>query len=520
MNLNTTIVDSILNKLGFISFSAKTSKIKHRRGTTAVDKFLEKEFIPALIAIKDEGANEMKLQSLNNKDQLINDVIDYLYNRVEKEKTGKDDSIFLSDKFEVIRNMQELEEYFLYDKKSQTVSIINAKAFLDVKEEIVGEAIAYTPAIVEYNPHSFERRYDVVDDVGDKIPYFNCYNPPKWRLREPTDNPTPPQEFIDYIEILFPKEEDRYAALGWLRTALLTRAETFLVMNGPKGVGKGILGDEIVARLVGIDNWKKAGSGFLVKEFNSALQRGKIIHIDEFGNSSRQVNAKLKNYINRRVNIEKKGVDDFTTEHYTSFIISSNELADIQIFSDDRRFSVVDVNPTPGILKQEWGTKKINEFIEMINKDEEAIYQIGNWILKEGDKEPYNDLNYAHKGPHFWRLVKSTLLVWQRNLIEALYAHQKEVDKLGLSSAGLFDWAEVKKSFNRSRTAPTEWLKIEEFLKSHFDEEGNSPARMVKVAGEKVLIPNKAYMDLWEGLDRGTESYDSLDDLDSMEDVF
>lgn len=511
------------------SFNIKTKRVTYDGGRKAIlANFIEKEVITSIEELEQDWFLPFfKSIKANSKEFMreFKEAFEEIYLKKEKEVSDKEaneklkNNPFYREDFEIIKAMNKEDTYYVYDKGLDRTTEIDPSSYMDEMERY-GIELDYKPCFVHYNPLDSKRFYEVKDELGRVFPHFNSYSAPKWLKRPRVDNPKPPKEFLDYIGILFPGKESKLAAIGWLRNAIINRCETFLVMNGPKGVGKGIFGDELVRVLVGNANWNKAGSGFLTKEFNSALENGRILHIDEFGADNRKVSAKLKNYINKRVNIERKGKDDYTIEHYTSFIISSNDLADIQIHNDDRRFSVVEVNREPEALKHRWGSEKIHDFIKMLDSDEEAVYQIGNWVLKEGDIAPYNDINYIHKGEHFWKLVKSTLTQWQRMLIEALHEHQKLIHEVGVVDAGIFDWKKVKKAFGRSKLAPSEWLKIEEFIKNHYDEEGNHPATLKKLEGVKFLHPNKRYMELWGDLERDKNEVRDLSELEEDEDLF
>lgn len=318
----------------------------------------------------------------------------------------------------------------LYDRKTKTVSRMEPEALrMILREELRGEVFdTPIPAVFEYNPYNLlaERPGDL---EGRPVTYFNLYQPPPWmefdaeghHMVKEEDVVLPPivQEFMEH---LVPDEECRRFVWSWMHFALVKRAETYLLLNGAKGVGKNLLSEEILRNLVGESNFKPAPESFLEGQFNSVLENARMIMIDEqkFGTEV-QIN-KLKRYINERQNIEKKGVDaDETITTYNSFTIQNNSQSDVYITWDDRRFSAIDLSKTP--LNQIWTQKKIDELLECL-KLPETHKMIGYYVLyyDVGNYTPFS----VWRGPHFWSLVYTSLPEWCKVIVDLVVSRRQE----------------------------------------------------------------------------------------------
>jgi hypothetical protein len=285
-------------------------------------------------------------------------------------------------------------------------------------------------AIIDFNPYRPENIFRAESKYGQECTHINTYKCPEWQLsreltiaeREKYKNV--PSIIDSFMRHLFPDDDCRNYVYDWLHHALTKRCETYLVLNGAKGIGKGIFTDHICKALIGKNNHKLAPPGGLESNFNSILENCRMIIFDEFKIDDDEKINKLKRYINTDQMIEHKGQDvSKTITTYNSFIISSNSLSDIKIAWDDRRFSVVDISETK--LDEKWSKDDIKELIESINEEDSNIMRdFGYWLLY---RKPEGNEFAAYKGSHFYKLCYSSLPEWSRLVIDEVTSGVYEV---------------------------------------------------------------------------------------------
>ncbi len=282
------------------------------------------------------------------------------------------------------------------------------------KEAILGR--------VGFNPYRPEALFlDVYDN--QKITFANTYIPPEWQLSreltnlEALDYMKPPRVIERFMETLFPEKDAREFVYDWLHFAITKRCETYLVLNGAKGIGKGIFTDILCKALMGKDNHKLAAPGALESNFNAMLENCRMIVFDEMPINDQDKIAKLKKYINTDQAVERKGYDvGATITTFNSFIISSNAVRDIIIEWDDRRFSVPDL--TEKKLDEKWTKEEIKNLIEDINDPSyKTMRQFGYWLMY---RIPEGDEFTAYKGKHFFKLCYSSLPEWSRCIVDEI----------------------------------------------------------------------------------------------------
>lgn len=320
--------------------------------------------------------------------------------------------------------------------------------------------------VVGFNPYRPESIFlDIVD--GQTVTFANTYSPPEWQLeRELT-----PAEAMGYSKIpaiidrffdtLFPNIKAREFALDWLHHAITKRCETYLVLNGAKGIGKGLFTDHLCKSLMGKDNHKLAAPGILETNFNAMLENCRMIVLDEIPINDSDKIAKLKKYINTDQAIERKGVDvGGTVTTYNSFIITSNAVNDMKIEWDDRRFSVMDMTETK--LDEKWNKEDIDQLVSALS-DTETMRKFGYYLMY---REPAGDEFTVYRGEHFWKLCYASLPEWCKTIIDEVTSGKHDV---------LYD--EIIKLAYSQRNPQGRLphvIKIEDFLKNYRHKGKNS----------------------------------------------
>lgn len=123
------------------------------------------------------------------------------------------------------------------------------------------------------------------------------------------------------------------------------KPETALVLRGRQGTGKTSFAG-IVGRLLGRYYVEEADMDRIIGRFNVSMADKLLVLADEalWGGERSKVGA-LKSFITqKRITIEKKGIDPITMSHYARLIIASNESWAVHADRDDRRFVFLDVS--------------------------------------------------------------------------------------------------------------------------------------------------------------------------------
>ena len=227
-------------------------------------------------------------------------------------------------------------EIYLIDPTTEAVAEVSYQAyvqFLSLEDKgFFRESLALGKVV--YDPYDVIPLSEVM--IDDQMALrLNLYTPPLWRTRE--FMPSCPEPIKKLLRHLFPVEDHRTYVLDWMYRTILSRNECYLVLNGAKGVGKGVF-MALMRAISGQHNYSEAPDSLLDSQFNSVLDRKRVIALDEF-RVDKEKHTKLKRYANKFQNIEKKGVDaDKLVETYNSFIIANNDETDMYIEFDDRRF--------------------------------------------------------------------------------------------------------------------------------------------------------------------------------------
>lgn len=338
--------------------------------------------------------------------------------------------------------------------------------------------------VVEFNPYRPEQIFNQETGYGQECTHINTYKKPEWQLsRELTAEEKEelchlPPIIDEFFKHLFPSDKCREFIFDWLHHALTLRCETYLVLNGAKGIGKNILSETICKALLGKDNHKLAQPGALESNFNSILTASRMIVFDEFKIDDDDKINRLKRYINSEQMIERKGVDvGKTTTTYNSFIICSNSLHDIRIAWDDRRFSVADMTQIK--LEEAWSKEKIRELVEIVsNPDSDIIRQFGYWLLYR----PVSTDNFAvYKGEHFYKLCYSSMPDWCKLIIDEVSSKRHEELEEG-----------QLKMMYKDRTGGLgrfpQLTKVEDFLKNYKHEGTTYLGEIVRGEGKSYTL--------------------------------
>lgn len=189
-------------------------------------------------------------------------------------------------------------------------------------------------------------RYDPSNDAGSYASseghYINTHQPCLIKAEAGDLKP-----FLDFMDHLIPEEEDRKEAMRWVAT-LIARPDIkmhygMLLISETQGVGKGTLGEKILAPLVGEGNVSYPGEEEIVdSKYNywTAHKRLAVVHEIYAGHSSKAYN-KLKSVITDKfIEVHKKYQADYKIDNWIHILACSNSLRAIKLSMDDRRWLV------------------------------------------------------------------------------------------------------------------------------------------------------------------------------------
>ena len=129
-----------------------------------------------------------------------------------------------------------------------------------------------------------------------------------------------------------------------------TKINHAILVKSCQGLGKGLMMVPIIAAL-GAQNCAEVGPHSLASDFNSWLDRKKLIVVDEMQTTERK-NAmnKLKTMISSppdMLQINKKGIPEYEVPNLVSLIFFSNLDSPVLLERGDRRFFVIDSDALP-----------------------------------------------------------------------------------------------------------------------------------------------------------------------------
>lgn len=342
-------------------------------------------------------------------------------------------SVNTSD-FELVSDFHSGEK-IVYNSKQRFISKMHPNTFLSAmgksQRQILTEC-GVRVATFNFNPYNdFERR--VVTLEGQEVVEFNCFHAPMWRcdekgkldlsLEKTYENQDAPMEFVEFMRHLVPKEEQRHYVYHWMSQAIFNRNETYLCLNGKKGAGKNFF-VELMSHLVGRDYFKDMNQRVFDEGFNAVLDKARLIQLDEIKVETDHHANRLKKYINRDQNIEFKGIDaNKLSETFNSFIINNNDITDMRLKWDDRRFSVPDL--TVRRLEDIWPKERIDKLYANLT-DLDFQRQVGFYVKKAGASYPNASAFSVLKGERFWRIVYNSLSEWERVILDVAIARQHD----------------------------------------------------------------------------------------------
>lgn len=198
--------------------------------------------------------------------------------------------------------------------------------------------------------------------------------------------------WIDFMEYMFPKEDERHEVLRWCATLIacphVRMLYGLLLISETQGVGKGTLGEGILRPLVGIHNTSTATEQELVEsDFNywAPFKRLTIVHEIYQGNSMKAYN-KLKSVITDAVlKINQKYVAPYEIDNWINIFACSNSISALKIEDTDRRW----------LIPQVAEVKRNSAYFDCFYK---WLYEGGLQFIKQWAEDFCNEHGHVCKG--------------------------------------------------------------------------------------------------------------------------
>ena len=170
-----------------------------------------------------------------------------------------------------------------------------------------------------------------------------------------------PKLWLDFMEQLFPVEDDRAKVFKWCATLIacphIKMKYGMLLISETQGVGKGTLMEKVLAPLAGWQNVSAPGEKQLTDDaFQSWIARKRLVIVHEIyaGNSKKAYNG-LKSYVTDGANgakmtVNEKMIPAYELSNWAHFVLSSNSEHALRLVKGDRRWLVPKVSSTkPGV---------------------------------------------------------------------------------------------------------------------------------------------------------------------------
>lgn len=411
----------------------------------------------------------------------------------------------------IVKDIQKsglVDSHIIVDQTTAKVVDITLDGYL----ALVGAKLEEAPVVAgmfKYDPYKIDRFWE---DDELKVICLNSYQPPVWRQGEQLSNVKLPKNVSDFMKHIFPNKEVRSAIYDWMFWAVFYRAESHLVLNGAKGLGKGRF-TALLSALVGKANYAEANESLFTKEFNSVVSKKRLIICDEI-KVDKKAHTKLKKMANDEMSLEGKGEDMRTEDTYQSFVIQNNDESDMYAEGDDRRFFIPEMGNI-GLI-QGFGQDWVDEFSEQLKEDSQTIREFGFWLLERGSNTAKH---HVYKGPKFHRHVFLSLYEWQKFIINSLLGKVDEV--YGQYSEDRFlSLKTLKTSYDRleSRSSrfPSNTAKIEDFLKSYQWKNDSLVATIEEDDDYGLIITPTEEFIKYENVFKGKQvvEFDEVDELD------
>jgi hypothetical protein len=216
-------------------------------------------------------------------------------------------------------------------------NLVRPFSHVDDTARLMKKDSVYKAAIIAYHPDKPSGKF--VDNEGT---FFNTFMP---SLIKPLPGDVKPWE--EFLTHLVPNEKERHELKRWCATLIARPGSRMLfgllLISEAQGIGKGTLGERILAPILGEGNVSYPAENEVVdSNYNywAAHKRLSVVHEIYAGHSSKAYN-KLKSIItDKNIRVSKKYQAIYEIKNWIHVFACSNSLNALQLSDDDRRWFV------------------------------------------------------------------------------------------------------------------------------------------------------------------------------------
>lgn len=169
--------------------------------------------------------------------------------------------------------------------------------------------------------------------------FVNTYKP----YTATTDSPDVSPLFLEYLERLVPKADERHVFVQWLAHLFQhpeERPSWHIMLTSEPGTGKGFLVQEVLHPLLRHTS-VVADYSKVMGRFSNVLEDNLLVLLDDCKARSEATQTQLKSLLSEeRTYTERKGLQGGMVDTYVRFILASNEHRPLTLEASERRWFV------------------------------------------------------------------------------------------------------------------------------------------------------------------------------------
>ncbi len=201
--------------------------------------------------------------------------------------------------------------------------------------------------------------------------------------------------FNKHVKEIWANNNEEYYKyiMSWIAQVIKTpekKTEVAILLQGGQGTGKTLPCDILLERVFGTNiGMTASGLGSLTQRFNGSTMGKIFANVNELsivdGDNFNASFDKMKSLVtDRRIQIEKKGMEHITIDNLTNFIMTTNHRHTIKLEADDRRYACFEV----GNSHKQDGDYFAN-FMDALDNDE-AGNHLYTYFLRYPESEMVN----------------------------------------------------------------------------------------------------------------------------------
>lgn len=227
-----------------------------------------------------------------------------------------------------------------------------------------------------------------------------------------------------FLKHLFPDPKALDFVLDWTHWTVTDRADTALILTGKRGIGKDIF-VSLVSALIGPEQVEKVTQAFFDDKFTGQMYQKRLLHADEISLVSPEAKNKFKRMLNPLVSVEGKGQDAKTRVNSASLIITSNDIANLGIETDERRSSIPEITEVPLIeVMPDYEERRdlAEGFLNLHGEYREMIASFGHYIL---NRTPKYSRTTPYREEYFYKITLESISNWKREIFDYMVLKYK-----------------------------------------------------------------------------------------------